>query len=72
MLDLSDTQITDIGPLKDLRVLQWLGLLHTPVVDLTTVQDLPRLTKLSGVSDENLAKINANRVQKGLPALSNR
>ena len=43
LLDLEDTQVTDLSPLKDLSTLKFLDLGNTPVVDLSPLKDLSTL-----------------------------
>jgi Leucine-rich repeat (LRR) protein len=66
-LDLSSTQIVIVDPLKSLSALRTLDLSATKVTDLTPLQDLPNLTKVNGVSNEELKKLNAYRGAINLP-----
>ena len=68
-LDLYRTQVADLKPLKDLKALHTLDLSRTQVADLTPVQDLPGLSTINGVPEAELQKLNAYRLQKGLPVV---
>jgi hypothetical protein len=49
------------------RALRTLDLSATKVADLTPLKDLPNLTKVNGVADEELKKLNAYRGSINLP-----
>jgi Leucine-rich repeat (LRR) protein len=66
-LDLSFTDVVNVQPLKGLTALRRLDLSATKVADLTPLQDLANLTKVNGVSDEELKKLNAYRGSINLP-----
>ena len=66
-LNLNGTQVANLEPLRGLTTLRTLDLLATKVVDLTPLQDLPDLTKVNGVADEELKKLNAYRGSINLP-----
>jgi Leucine-rich repeat (LRR) protein len=70
-LHLSGTKVADVRPLKDLEALETIDVSRTQVVDAGPIQDLPHLSRLAGVSNGDIAKVNAYRVQRGLPTLSN-
>ena len=69
-LDVSQTQITDLTPLKGLVALGSLDLTKTQVTDLTPLQDLPSLSSIRGaISDAAAQTLNGYRAQKGLPVI---
>jgi hypothetical protein len=69
-LDLSETQVADLGPLRRLTALQSLDLTNSKVADLTPLQDLPNLKAVAGAPDAAKKRFDADRAQKGLPAVS--
>jgi Leucine-rich repeat (LRR) protein len=66
-LNLNSTQVANLEPLRSLTALRTLDLSATKVTDLRPLQDLPNLTKVNGVSDEELKKLNAYRGAINLP-----
>ena len=66
-LNLNSTQVANLKPLRGLTALRTLDLSATKVADLTPLQDLPNLTKVNGVADEELKKLNAYRRSINLP-----
>ena len=68
-MDLRNTQVADLAPLKGLTGLHLINLSDTKVTDLAPLQDLPKLETIIGAPDVELEKLNAYRAQKGLPAV---
>jgi len=68
-LNLNSTQVANLEPLRGLTALRTLDLSATKVADLTPLQDLPNLTKVNGVADEELKKLNAYRGSINLPSV---
>jgi Leucine-rich repeat (LRR) protein len=66
-LNLNSTQVANLEPLRGLIALRTLDLSATKVADLTPLKDLPNLTKVNGVADEELKKLNAYRGSINLP-----
>ena len=67
VLLLAETQVTDLGPLRELRTLKKLNLSNTPVTDLTPIEDLnvewldisaTRVTELSALQRLHLSFLN--------------